>query len=277
VPQPAGDFWDTIQPPGKQITLKYWTGGDYGVKHTNLLQDYATYSEGHVQFYKKLFADVRAKWPNAKFIMEPYHVYDEWIKVVKDLPDAKAIMPDILSQESTGKQFVEDECIFASGLISKSDMACTSPNSVGEEMNRTLAATAAVNGALFTWYGRFGGTGDMPDYKSITEVPPRLKLIRLLTDWENGNHVPLDQRQWNGMIYKSKYAYAGPDAIALLQPGTSKLFITLLSTDGTVSIPPGKIITAVYETDNLFCETIPVNGELNVDKSSIRARDTLFI
>src|SRR5690606_19431692 len=33
VPQPPGDFWDTIQNPGRQITLAHWTGGDFGIKH----------------------------------------------------------------------------------------------------------------------------------------------------------------------------------------------------------------------------------------------------
>jgi len=128
VPNPTGDFWDTIQPSGKQITLSYWTGGDFDFKNPLVKHDYTTYSEGHIQFYKQIYSKIRQLYPNARFIMEPYNIFDQWINLIKDRPDAKMVMPDLLSQESPGTEFVNDNRIFADSLITKDRVASTTPN-----------------------------------------------------------------------------------------------------------------------------------------------------
>ena len=255
VPQPAGDFWDTIQKPGKQITLKYWTGGDFGAKHPGVIHDFLTYSDGRIAYYKQLFKATKAIFPGSKFMMEPYKIYEDWMKVVGDRPDAKEVMPDMLTQERFGTEFVDDERIFASGLITKQYVGSTTPDRFGEADNRLFAASAAIHGAWFTWYGRFGGTGDMPKFKSIKEVPPRLKLIRVLANWENVNRTPMNQRSWDGTIYKSPNALVTPDVISVIQPHTNKLFVVFLTGKGEVTIPRGKSLAAVYRTDDLFIES----------------------
>jgi hypothetical protein len=255
VPNLSGDFWNSIQPPGNQITLKTWTGGDFGIENLHVKHDYSTYSEGHVQYYKQIYSRIRHQYPNAKFIMEPYYIYEDWISQIMNRPDAKLIMPDLLSQEGPGTEFVNDSRIYANSLITKDRVASTTPNMFSEEDNRTVAAQAAINGAWFSWYGRFGGTGDMPDYQSISEVPPRLKLIRVLPNYENINQTPLKQRTWDGTTYKSGNAYASPKAIGVLQPGTSKYFMVLMASDGEIPIPVDKTIKSISRTNNLFLET----------------------
>jgi len=94
----------------------------------------------------------------------------------------------------------------------------------------------------------------MPGFKSIREVPPRLKLIRVLANWENLNLTPLTQRSWDGTVYKSPNAYASPDVIAVKQPETEKLFVVFLNEKGKVEIPKGKKVAAIYNTDELFIE-----------------------
>ena len=254
VPQPAGDFWDTIQKPGRQITLEYWTRGDYGIKHPEVTHEYPTYSDGRIEFYKQLYHTTRAKFPGAKFMMEPYRIYDDWIKVVGHRTDAKEVTPDLLAQERFGTEFVDDKRIFDSGLINSENVASTTPDRFSEADNRLFAAKAAVNGAWFSWYGRFGGTGDMPGFKSIREVPARLKLIRVLANWENLNQTPMKERTWDGTVYKSPNAFASPDVIAVKQPETGKLFVVFLSENGKVEIPKGKKVAAIYSTDDLFIE-----------------------
>lgn len=261
VPQPAGDFWDTIQKPGRQITLEFWTGGDYGIKHPDVTHEYPTYSDGRIEFYKQLYQSTRSKFPGAKFMMEPYCIYDDWINVVGHRADAREVTPDLLSQERFGTEFVDDERIFDSGLISRENVASTTPDRFGEADNRLFAAKAAVNGAWFSWYGRFGGTGDMPGFKSIREVPARLKLIRVLANWENLNQTPMKERSWDGTVYKSPNAFASPDVIAIKQPETEKLFVVFLTENGKVEIPKGKKVVSIYQTDDLFIE----NGDTAKD------------
>ncbi len=272
VPQPAGDFWDTIQHPGKQITLKFWTGKDSGVKHPDVTHEFSTYSDGRIAYYKQLFKASRKQFPDAKFIMEPYRIFEDWINVVGDRADAKEVTPDILAQERFGTEFVNDERIFASGLIGKQNVMSTTPDRFSEADNRVYAASAAINGAWFSWYGRFGGTGDMPAFKSISEVPARLKLIRVLANWENVNKTPLEQRSWDGVVYKSPTAVASPDIIAVVQPETKKLFAVFLTEKGEVAIPAGKKVIAIFEVDDLFIETKINNDDIEIQSNSLKIK-----
>jgi hypothetical protein len=274
VPQPAGDFWDTIQHPGRQITLKYWTGGDYGIKHPEVTHEYSTYSDGRIEFYKQLYQSTRAKFHGAKFMMEPYRIYDDWIQVVGHRADAKEVTPDILAQERFGTEFVDDQRIFDSGLITRENVASTTPDRFSEADNRLFAAKAAVNGAWFSWYGRFGGTGDMPGFKSIREVPARLKLIRVLANWENLNQTPLSHRLWDGTVYKSPNAYASPDVIAVKQPETEKLFVVFLTENGKVEIPKGKKVAAIYSTNDLFIEKNETTDEVILQSNELIPAET---
>ncbi len=269
VPQPPGDFWDTIQNPGRQITLAHWTGGDYGIKHPEVTHDFPTYSEGRINYYKQLYNETRKVFPHAKFMMEPYRIYDDWIQPVSDRADADEVTPDVLAQEKFGTEFADDERIFNSGLIAPDHVASTTPDRYGEADNRLFAAKAALKGAWFSWYGRFGGTGDMPGFQSVKEVPARLKLIRMLPNWENLNRTTFDQRTWNDTVYKSPTAFASPDVIALKQPDTNKLFIVFLTEKGKAEIPEGSKITSIYATDELFIEDNEAVDEITINGSYI--------
>ncbi len=276
VPQPAGDFWDTIQHPGRQITLAYWTGGDFGYRGPGVTHEYNTYSDGLVAYYKQLYRTTREKYPDARFMMEPYRVYESWIAHIENRDDARDVMPDILSQEKEGVEFAKDERIFRTGLITKDRVISTTPNCFKEADNRLIAASAALNGSWFSWYGRFGGTGDMPRYQSITEVPPRLKLIRVLTLWENLNHTPLAERTWDGTLYESPTAMASPGLIAALQPGTNKLFVVFLTPEGRLQIPEGKEITDIYRTNDFFIEDGDGHQDLETGAGVLRIRSGQF-
>jgi hypothetical protein len=269
VPQPSGDFWDTI-PKKAQVTLTHWTGSDAGKRYPNIVHDFPSYSEGHISFYKKLYSTVRANYPNAKFIMEPYKIYEDWIALVKDRPDAKELTPDLLSQEGPGIAFATDNRIFINNITSKDRVASTTPNKFSEPDNRIMAANAAVNGAWFTWYGRFGGTGDMPDYKNITELPDRLKLIRELANYENLNKTPLAERKWDNNIYQSKTAFASADAVAIMQPLTHKYFVVFLSKEAEVPLPTEKKMISIFKTNSFLIETDNGSTEVTIKNNKIK-------
>jgi hypothetical protein len=277
VPNLPGDFTDTISNFEKQTTLNTWTGGDFGIKNSSVKHDFSSYSEGHAQFYKQIYSRIRQLYPNARFIMEPYHIFEDWINQIKDRPDAELIMPDLLSQEGPGTEFVNDSRIYADSLITKDRVASTTPNIFSEEGNRVVAAQSAINGAWFSWYGRFGGTGDMPNYESISEVPPRLKLIRVLPNYENKNMTPLNERTWDGTTYKSVNAYASPKAIGVLQPGTSKYFLVLMALDAEILLPADKTIFSISRTNNLFIENGDGSADLIIKNGKVSLNGSIGI
>ncbi|MFZ4581374.1 MAG: hypothetical protein ACOYM7_01875 [Paludibacter sp.] len=259
VPDLVGDFWNKDKAiGGLPTTLKFWTGGDYCVVFGNNVHNYATYSDGSAEFYKALYAATKAKYPNFKTIYEPYGVYDQWIAKVKDRADARLIMPDILCQENREVDFLDDTRIFATygtaPLIDKEHVASTAPANFTEQANRVNSARLAINKSWFNWFGRVGGTGDMPVYGSMKDVPARLKLIRVLPNWENMNNTPQADRKWNGVVYKSSNAYASDSAISVIQPKTAKQFVVFLKSTGVVDLPAGKTVKSISSTDGLFYE-----------------------
>jgi hypothetical protein len=270
VPQPPGDFYDTIQHPGRQRTLAFWTGGDFGVRHPQVTHEYETYSDGRIAFYKQLYKKTRQHYPHARFIMEPYKVYEDWVEWIENRPDAREVMPDMLVQEKDGVEFTDDERIFQSGLITREFVGSTTPNIFGEEANRTTAAIAAINGSWFSWYGRFGGTGDMPHYRSVRDVPQRIRLVRMLANWENLHGIPLSDRSWDGTVYSSPKAYVSPDVIYLTQPGTNKMFVLFLTEKGQVNLPGPAEEAIIFRTDDMFMESGNGADDFEINSNVLR-------
>lgn len=264
VPQLPGDFWDTLQKAhGHQITLAYWTGGDFACQPGGVKFDYKTYSDGHAAFYKQLFNQTRKVFPDAKFMIEPWTIWESWFAQIKDRPDAKEITPDMITQEKDGTEFVNDSRIFNTGLITKEFVGITTPNRYGEKENREYAAAAAINGAWFNWFGRFGGTGDMPGFRNVYEVPARLQLVRRVANWDNLNSVPLSKRSWDGNVYQSPLSYMSSGIIWSTHPDTGKIFVVWLSQEGLVQLPDKSKLKSAFRTDSLFVESS--NGKADIE------------
>ena len=161
--------------------MTYWTGSESSLVHDGIIHEYSTHSEAKVAFYKQLNARIKNEYPDAKWIIEPWTFYGDWISTIKDRPDKDELTPDMFFQESYGTQFVDDSRNFNSGMnITKDMVGSTQPNMVSEEKNRLIAAKAGINGAWYNWFGRFGGSklddqAYIPDFRSITEVYPPLK------------------------------------------------------------------------------------------------------
>lgn len=255
------------------VSLSYWTGSDSTLVHSGITHEYATYSEGMAAYYKRLNTRLKQEWPDSKAIYEPYRLYstgdaDEWVYQTKDRADKDELTPDMLSQESSGTtlatavtEFVDDANIFNSGVnITKDRVGITEPNAVKEEMNRLFAAKAGINGAWYDWYGRFGNTGDMPDFNSITEVYPRLKLIRLIPNWDNLNNIPLVGRSWDGSVYQSVkdgklQSYISSDLMYSRHWKTGKIFTVFNTLNGILKLNPNEAITSIQCVDGFFIES----------------------
>ena len=274
VPQLTGDFWDTIQVYntqrlGQQITLEHWTGYEGSSKHPDVRHKYKTYSDGHAAFYKTLWKKTKEKYPGARFIMEPWRIYETYISEIEKRSDARELVPDLLLQESGGDNFITDERIRARNLVDYSRLGSTSPNIFTEEENRKVAGAAASKGGTFGWFGRFGGTGNMPKFQSIKEVPARLQLIRVIPNWENKNKVKLSERLWDGNIYSSPKTYISKDIIYSIQPETDKLFVVFLSETASAEIPESYKNASVYATDVMFRENGNSTTEINLSGNRI--------
>lgn len=273
VPQPFGDFYSEHptrkMDNGAQVTLAHWTGKDASVKHPDVTQEYATYSEGHFEFYRRLFEKARKQInPEAKWIVEPASVYNDWMRYM-EWPFMKAkgdgrknYMPDLVATECTETEFITDKRNFESGLIDMAHVGTTTPDVFDDATLRLIAATAATHGSWTGWFGRPGGTGNNPGFHTINDMPARLKLNRAVAVWENLNHTPLSQRKWDGTNYSSPTAGMTPEVIWALQPQTDKLFFVFLSEDGKFEIPAGYKVDNIYHTDGLFRELEPVRKSI---------------
>lgn len=274
VPQPFGDFWSEHKTKkmdnGSQVTLAHWTGKDASVKHPDVTQEYATYSEGHFEFYRRLFQKARLINPNAKWIVEPASVYRDWMRYMDwDFMKAKGeqrkeYMPDLVCSECEITEFIENPKNFESGLIDMTRVASTTPNVFDDETLRKIAGTAAANGAWTAWFGRPGGTGNNPSYRTISDIPARMKLNRAVATWENLNATPISQRKWDGVRYSSPTAEMNPDVIWAVQPKTDKLFFVFLSNKGEVKIPKGYKVKKIYHVDGLWREIKTPTAKKNI-------------
>ncbi|WP_295103870.1 hypothetical protein, partial [uncultured Candidatus Kuenenia sp.] len=143
-----------------------------------------------------------------------------------------------------------------------------------EYRNRLFAAKAGINGA---WYNWFGDTGDMPGFKSITEVSPRLKLIRCIPNWDNLNNVPLSERTWDGSVYHSTKSYAGSDVMYSRHPKTGKLFAVFLTLSGAITLNVGETVTAVQRTDGYFVESGDGSADVSIvgNEVSLKSKDNI--
>ena len=274
VPRLAGDFsyWDTNTSSDVYTSLNYWTGSDSGLVHGTVTYEYATYSEAYVAFYKQLNTRMRQEWPDAKWILEPYWMYTTtvssgWISAIKDRSDRDELTPDMLSQESPTTEFVDDNRIFNSGVnITKDRVGISHRKKLEEDKNRLYAAKAGINGAWYNWFGWFNDAGATLYFTSITEVYPRLKLIRLIPNWDNLRNIPLAQRTWNNSttdpIYSSKKNTTDPNPTSYFdshvmysrQWKNNKLFAVFNDAITPIKLNPGETISSIQCTDGYFIE-----------------------
>lgn len=246
VPQLTGDFWAG----GNQVDLSYWTGSDSGYPKS-APYDYSTYSDGKAAYYKQLRQASSVMNPDVRFIVEPYNPYYDWIEGVQDRADYALFKADLICQENSGIGFATDSRIFSHSGHSKQDLCSTTPNVFSHAENTRIAGMAAENGASFGWYGRFGGTGDMPDYASIKDVPDRLKLIRAIPGWENLNGVKLTDRHYDDYAksYDSPLSHIDKDILYSTHPRNGMLYVVVINPGQAIEMS-GKI--DVWQADALF-------------------------
>jgi len=264
-PELTGCFYSTPPDPREHVTLAHWTGKDSCATHDGITHDYATYSDATAAYYKQLRARAEEEYGDAKFIVEPWNIWTDWIDDIKDRDDASQIVGDLVIQESPGTQFVDDGNIFASGLITVDKVGSTQYRNTDNASNLRFAAKAAVKGAWYTWFGSFGGAGE-----NIHEVQAGIQLLRIISLWDNMANVPLSSRSWNGAVYQSTNSYADMDIIYSRHPDTGKLFVVFLETSGVVRLRSGESVTSVQRTDDFFIESGNGISDVNINGDEVR-------
>ena len=98
--------------------------------------------------------------------------------------------------------------------------------------------------------------------------------MRVLPNWENMNQTTLAQRSWDGTTYKSPTAFADPNAIGVLQPGTKKYFVVFLSTSGQITLPAGRTVVSISKTNTLNIEAGDGSADITVVNGVVKLNGT---
>ncbi|NUO09234.1 MAG: hypothetical protein HUU08_11230 [Candidatus Brocadia sp.] len=286
VPRISGDFFYFNGSQQFMTNLSHWTGTDSGLIHGTITHEYSTYTDGWAAFYKQLNTRLRQEFPGAKWIIEPTLIYsdsspDDWVYSVRNRADKDELTPDFLSQEEGTyhtTEFVDNDNIFNSGMNITKDMVGNSQsNDVNEDINRLIAAKAGINGAWYNWFGRWGGFRSMPNFKYITEVYPRLKLIRCIPNWDNLNNVPLYDRSWDGSVYRSTKSYISSDVMYSHHPKTGKLFAVFNTKNGVIKLNAGEKIDSVNRVNGYFEEAEDGSADVDIFGDEIRLKSNVGI
>ncbi|MDN3515122.1 MAG: hypothetical protein NG747_12080 [Candidatus Brocadia sp.] len=293
VPRISGDFFYFNGSQQFMTKLSHWTGTDSGFIHDTITHKYSTYTEGWAAFYKQLNARLRQEFPGAKWIIEPALLYsasapDEWIYSVKNRDDKDELTPDFLSQEeglNGNTAFVDDKNNFNSGMnITKSMVGSSQSNEVAEYANRLIAAKAGINGAWYNWFGRWGGFRSMPNFQRITEVYPRLLLVRCVPNWDNLNSIGTSSRMMDTSIngittynaYKNGMLWSHMDNQVYYSrhPKTKKLYAVFNTGTtppaGSVTINSNERLVSAYSTNGYFEPVHDITSQFVVDGVNIK-------
>ena len=233
------------------------------VWHPGITHEYSSNFEGHAAFIKALGKAMKARWPNSKRIGNPWNLYkqlplfnpDETLYQIKDRADRVELMPDLLLQESASAEFADEAASFAIPGFNKNMAGISQNREVREDLNRLYAAKAGINGMWFNWFQQIGGQGNAPAFSALVDVYPRLKLIRVIPNWDNLSKVPLSVRSWNNNItnpiYDSYdangYQQSHIDANLMYSRHwkTGKLFAVFNTGNGVIKLKPGESVASV--------------------------------
>lgn len=272
------------------VTLAHWTGSESGLQHAGVTHDYATYSDGRAAFFKKLRTRMQQEFPGSRFILCPSRIYhptwiEEVVRHIANRPDRDELTPDMLSQEdSSTTAFVDDLPLYRQlGIkITADRIGISQVSQSSEPENRLYNAKAAIYGSWSNWFGLYGETSGTPNFTKIVDVYPRLKLVRMVPNWDNLNSVPLAARSWrggmsDGGVYESPNSHIDSDVIYTRQPGTGKLFVVFNSTNGAVKLRPGESVASMWHTDGYFIESQDASMDFLITGQEIRLKSTVPI
>jgi hypothetical protein len=276
VPSLEGDIWNGIQSNGGyQIDIDDWTGNCSGIKHPGATYEYSCYTDARAEYFKKLFVETKKTYPEMKVVMEPFNIYNDWIKEVSSRTDAQQLMPDFMLQEGRTLGFVTDNRIFTLGLT-RADTGYTAPDITTNHDKQFLnfSGYAAINGEWSIFFGRFG-TGNYA-YSSITLVPAREKMVKAFPVWDNINGVLLADRSWDktNLIYQSTNSYASTSAIYSRHPKNGNIYAVIIDSNGKIILKNDERVKEIYSTDQLMQRSSISTNDFNINGQELTLKDS---
>lgn len=253
--------------------FNHWNGTDSSILHDSITHDYATYSDANAAFYKQLKSELSKEYPGFKTIHEPYYLWNssalsDWINQISTRSDKNEIVGDMLFQESAGTEFVGDARNFNSGVNVNYGMVGSSQAfKVEQNLNRLYAGVAGTSGAWYNYFGTWGNRGTMPNFASLTAIYPRLKLVRVIPNWDNLNGIGTATRSYINDEYNATHTTSTGNTVTWSHIGTytmfsrhwkrpNEIFVVKMGTDTElyepVVIHSNEYIQSIYSTDGLF-------------------------
>lgn len=178
-----GSFWKWDAAQGKQVSYALTDADRVGASTTlihaistggNITHEYATYSDGQAAFLKQLNTTMKATYPEAKLILEPYTIYnstpnvDEWIYTISQRADKLELVPDMLFQENDELAFTNNELNFSGSLgITRNKVGSTQCTNGEESFSRQVAIACGTSTSYYNWSLVLSNGGTMPSYAEI--------------------------------------------------------------------------------------------------------------
>lgn len=262
---------------------------DCGDVYPGTTHEYSTYKDGKAAYLiaikKRAGNDFKGR--PMTFMIEPWLIYDQWVKQIENRKDCRELMENLIVVQEchawSGKRemttrFADDPMNFKSGIVTRDWVGSTQPNDHGFDIVKEIAGKAGANGSWFGWFGRFDETGygtpeaEAKKIKNVYQIPRWEQLTREVASWDNLNGVPLDQRNWNGKEYVSANSKISDDVIYSRQPKTRKLFAVFMNSSGSIPLKPGEKVIAIKKVDDFFCEQEDGSADLNVSDNKITIR-----
>lgn len=198
----AGLMWDTPRIHGDWETntnvlvylgdlADHYNGTDNAYPHGTVTNDFATWELGGEYWYKEVIRRFNIEFGTGTWaiVNEPYRMWhatahNQWYYGASSRAEAEKFIPEMTCNESSDFDWITNHGTTTGSLnmngtsVPRRVLGTTEPNSYSEDIDRRFASYCMYYGHWFTWYGRYGGTGNMPSYMSVGSVPPRLIINR---------------------------------------------------------------------------------------------------
>ena len=311
-PRLTGDFFYWGSATAKQVAcgIDYWTGTTSGLVHGTVTHEYAVWNDALAAYYKQLVSSMTAVYPDFKWGINPYWIYNsgggtnsaEWVSRVSQRSDKGSLTPHLLMEEGDNLNF-QNPNIFTSGMaIDYTMVGSTCPDNYEESFLRLQTIGLGTMSAWSGWFGLFsGGAAAGGNYQVITEVDPRIKLIKCIPNWDNltltGLSTATTRYTGNDNGTASYYSIdtnhgnrrnsyiSNKVSWARYWKDLSKIYAvfgTNSPTMGTITIAPNETLTAAYTVNSYFeaatatsdfvyndiTKTISLAGTVTVDAGS---------
>ena len=262
--------------------ISTWTGTDSTSLYGTRTRNFSTYFLGRVAFFDQLNDDMKAQFPNSKYIQNPSLIYhasflEEFVRQYDAIDELYQItVPDQLIQENGPGyllNFSTQTANFTGNTLGiDTTMVGSAQYSQGESRNREVSIECGKIGGYYNWFGLYSqGEDTFPSWMLIETMYPRIKMARVVPNWTHlvdGVFVQATvggTTTGRGYLRERLIAYIGQKTIyARHWKRPNEIFVCFQEPSGTVltgslTVNARESVESIYAT-NGFCE--PTGSDL---------------